>query len=200
MTAPRGLRGAFALSALLLGFVIAGCSSGGGVRMYVHPASDMSFYTKVAVVPFGNLSSERFAGERVGRAFITELNINGRLPLVEDGDFRKALDKAGAAADVQGAFETDKVKVAAAAVGANAIIRGTVTDYQMQPFGSSVSPVVGFDVEMIDVASGTTVWRASITRRGKGRVPIVGSGTQSFGALVQDCCEEVVSKLEKEAF
>ena len=168
--------------------------------MFVNSGADMTFYTKVAIVPFGNLSPERFAGERVGRAFLTELVIGGNLPLVEDGDFRNALDRAGATGDVQGLYDIEKVKKAAAAVGANAIIRGSVTDYQMQRFGSSDAPVMGFDVEMIDVATGTTVWRSSVTRKGSGRVPVVGGGTETLGSLTQEVCRDVVAKLEKEVF
>jgi len=183
-----------------MAFTLAGCSSGGGARMFVNSEADMSFYTRVAVAPFGNLSQEPYAGERVGRAFMTELVISGRLPLVEDGAFRKALSQAGATLDPQGQYDGEKVKVAAAAVGANGVIRGVVTDYSMQRFGSSDAPVMGFDVEMVDVATGTTVWRGSITRRGKGRMPIVGGGTSTFGLLLQECCKEIVDRLEKEAF
>ncbi len=161
----------------------------------------MRFYTKVAVVPFANLSAERFAGERVGRAFYTELVISERFQLVEDGEFRRALERAGATPDVQGQYDSEMVKLAATASGANGLIRGTVTDYQMQRVGSNDSPVVSFDVEMIDVATGSTVWRGSITRRGKGRVPVVGgASTQTFGRLVQESCKELVTKLEGEAF
>jgi hypothetical protein len=102
---------------------------------------------------------------------------------------------------VQGHYDDERVKLAAAAVGANGLIRGTVTDYQMQRIGSGDAPVISFDVEMIDVATGDTIWRGSITRRGKGRFPVVGgAGTQTFGRLVQESCEELVSRLDKEAF
>lgn len=194
-------RAALVILALGIAGALAGCGTGSGLRLFVNSNADMSFYTKVAVVPFANLSNERFAGERVGRSFYTELVIKDRFHLVEDGEFRRALEKAGGAADVQGHYEDDKVKLAAAAVGANGLIRGTVTDYQMQRVGSGDSPVISFDVEMIDVATGDTIWRGSITRRGKGRFPVVGgASTQTFGRLVQESCKELVGKLDKEAF
>lgn len=187
--------------ALALAFLVAGCGTGSGLRLFVNTEADMSFYTKVAVVPFANLSSERFAGERVGRAFYTELVIAERFQLVEDGEFRRALERAGATQDGQGQYDPEKIKLAASTLGANGLIRGTVTDYQMQRVGSSDSPVVSFDVEMLDLATGGTVWRGSITRRGKGRVPVVGgASTQTFGRLVQESCKEMVGKLDKEAF
>ena len=192
-----------ALASLVLGIAgaLAGCGTGSGLRLFVNSDADMSFYTKVAMVPFANLSAERFGGERVGRAFYTELVVGEHFRLVEDGEFRRALEKAGGSPDVQGQYDSEKVKLAAAAVGANGLIRGTVTDYQMQRVGSGDSPVIGFDVEMIDIATGDTVWRGSITRRGKGRVPVVGgASTQTFGRLVQESCKELVARLDKEAF
>ena len=72
--------------AFVIGFVVAGCGTGSGLRLFVNSEADMTFYTKVAVVPFANLSAERFAGERVGRAFYTELVIAEQFQLVEDGD------------------------------------------------------------------------------------------------------------------
>ena len=200
MSFPRA-RVALAILVLGIASTLTGCGTGSGLRLFVNSDADLSFYTKVAVVPFANLSAERFAGERVGRAFYTELVIAERFHLVEDGEFRRALEKAGGAPDVQGHYEDDKVKIAAAAVGANGLIRGTVTDYQMQRVGSGDSPVISFDVEMIDVTTGDTIWRGSITRRGKGRVPVVGgASTQTFGRLVQESCKELVGRLDKEAF
>lgn len=198
----RGIRRLAGLAAgVALGLFAAGCGTGSGLRLFVNPDADMGFYTKVAVVPFANLSAERFAGERVGRAFLTELVIDGRFHLVEDGEFRRALERAGATADVQGQYDTEKVKLAATALGANGIIRGTVSDYQMQRVGSGDAPVVSFDVEMVDVATGSTVWRGSITRRGRGRIPVVGgASTQTFGRLVQESCRELVGRLDREAF
>ena len=197
----RRARFALAALALLIVAVASGCGTGSGIRLYMNPKADMSFYTKVAVLPFGNLSSERFAGERVGRSFMTELIIHDRFQLVEDGEFRKALERALATPDNAGQYDNDKVKLAATSVGANGLIRGTVTEFQMQRSGSSDFPVVSFDVEMIDLASGETVWRGSITRRGKNRVPIVGgASTQTFGRLVQESCKELAAKLDAELF
>lgn len=191
----------FVASALAVATLVAGCGTGSGLRLFVHSEADMAFYTKVAVVPFANLSPERFAGERVGRAFYTELVISERFQLVEDGEFRRAIERAGATPDVQGQYDSEMVKLAATASGANGLIRGTVADYQMQRVGSNDSPVVSFDVEMIDIATGSTVWRGSITRRGKGRLPVLGgASTQTFGRLVQEACKELVTKLEGEAF
>ncbi len=195
--AGHGLLPALSLAAL----VLAGCGTGGGMRLFVNPKADMSFYKQVAVVPFGNLTSERFAGERVSRAFVTELVIANRFHLVEDGTFRNALERANANPDAQGQYPSDKVMQTAKAMEVQGLIRGTVTDYQLQRFGSNDSPVVSFDVEMIDVQSGETVWRGSITRHGKSPTPLIGgTSTDTLGRLVQQTCREIVERLSREAF
>ncbi|HVP39117.1 MAG TPA: hypothetical protein VMS93_08045 [Candidatus Saccharimonadales bacterium] len=186
-------------AALLLAAGLSGCAA--GPRVFVNPQADMSFYKKVAVLPFGNLSPDRFAGERVTRAFITELVLADRFQVVEPADFAAALDKVGGLPGSEGIYDPEKVKLAMTQIGATGLVRGAVNEYSLQRSGSDESPVLSFDVELVDVATGAIVWRASITRQGRGRFPILGgSGTRSFSSLVEDACAEVVRRLEKEAF
>jgi TolB-like protein len=70
-------------AAILLG-MLPGCAA--GPKLYVNPQADMSFYKKVAVLPFANLSQDRFAGERVARAFITELVLADRFQVIEPAE------------------------------------------------------------------------------------------------------------------
>jgi hypothetical protein len=155
----------------------------------------------VAVLPFANLSPERFASERVTRALITELIIANRFQIVDPADLGVALAKVGAEPNGDGEYDPDKVKRAATDLGATGLIRGAVTEYEVTQAGASQYAVLSFDAEMIDVASGATVWRISISKRGKSRVPVIGgSGTRSFGLLTQQACEEVVSRLRSRAF
>ncbi len=180
-------------------FGVAGCAA--GPRFYLNPQADMSYYRKVAVLPFTNLSPDRFAGDRVTRAFVTELILFDRFEVVEPADFGAALDKVGGLPGADGIYDPEKVKAAMEKIGATGIIRGAVSEYGTSRSGSSDIPVLGFDVEMVDVATGTTVWRTSISAKGGSRVPIIGgSGTTTFAALTQDACIEVIHRLEREAF
>lgn len=186
-------------SAALTVLLLAGCSSGS--RLYVNPEADMTFYRRVAVVPFDNLSGERYASERVARALITELVMTNRFEVVEPGEYITALDKIGGEPNIEGKFDPEKLKSAATAVQATGLIRGSVSEYRMQRVGTADAPVVTFDISMYDVATGKLVWQSSITRRGKARFPIFGgTGTRTFGLLVQQACEDLVNKLESEAF
>ena len=185
-----------ALSATALG-----CASAAAPRYYVNPQADMTLYQKVAVLPFQNLSPQPLAGERVTRVFVTELIISDRYKVVEPAEFRTVLKDLEATPTGDGTYEPDKLKQAAVRVGATGIIRGAVTDYQLQRNGQDEFAVLSFDAELMDVETGNVVWRGSITRRGTNRIPLVGgSSSRTLGSLTQDACVELVSGLRKRAF
>jgi curli biogenesis system outer membrane secretion channel CsgG len=182
-----------ALGALLL---VGGCAS--AVRLYVNPDADMAFYKKIAVMPFGNVSTEPLAGQRVTRAFLTELLMANRYQIVEPEDFAGVLFKLAGPPGQDGNYDAAKIRDAANAVGATGLLRGGVTEYTMQRTDGGDVPLIAFDVELMDVATGNVVWRSSINRRGKGAIPLVGGGTRSPARLTQETCEELVKQLEKE--
>jgi curli biogenesis system outer membrane secretion channel CsgG len=186
------------LAAIALG--MGGCA-GSSARLYVNSEADMTFYKKVGVLPFENLTQERFAGDRLTRSFVTELIIADRFELVEPADFWTILEKAGATPGSAGNYDAKKLQQAAEGAGITGIIRGAVTEYEMHRNGGSESPALSFDVQMTDVATGKVVWRASIAKRGKGRVPVVGGGGErSLGRVGQQACRALVARLQKEAF
>lgn len=175
--------------------------AGSGTRVYVNPAADMAFYKKIAVLPFSNMSTDGLAGQRVTRAFITELIMTDRYQIVQPEEFRFALSKINGLPGPDGGYEMAKLKEAATESGATGIVRGAVTEYQMQRSGGSdETPVIAFDVELIDVNTGDVAWRSSITMRGRGRLPVIGGGgIKSMGSLTQKACQELVDRLRREA-
>lgn len=186
--------------ALALALAASGCASA-PPRLYVNPMADMAFYRKVAVLPFGNLSQQNLAGPRVTRAFITELIIAERFRVVEPGDFYRVLEPIGGLPGSDGTYDPEKIRQAAATLEATGVIRGTVSEFQMQRAGQKEFPVIAFDVEMVDAVTGDVVWRASITRRGGGRMPVLGgSGPTTLGRITQEACRELVEDLRKKAF
>lgn len=196
MTMPRLW---FRFATMLL--VVAALGCGTSTRLFVNPEADMTYYGRIAIVPFNNLSGEGYAALRVTRAFYTELLLSRRFEIVEPGEFEVALDRVGGTPGADGRYDPEKLRTAAGNLKATGLIQGSVSEYKIQRVGMSDAPVVTFDVEMRDVATGTLVWRASISRRGKGRFPIFGgTGTRTFGRLVQASCREMVARLEGEAF
>jgi TolB-like protein len=190
---PRWLPVALALLAL------PGCAS--APRLYVNPEADMTVYQRIAVLPLANLTSDRFAAERVMRSLVTEIILAERFQIVESTEFWTKLQEVGGEPGSDGIIKPDKLKEAAAAAKVQGVLRGAVTEYGTLREGSGEVAQVGFDVELIDAPTGNVVWRTSIHRTGKGRVPLVGgSGTRSVGILTEDACKEVVARLKSEVF
>lgn len=186
------------MAALLL--MVAGTGMA-GPRLFVNKKADLSYYQRIAVVPFANLTSDGNAGERVTRAFLTELVIAERFQIVEPGEFHGMLERIGGLPDMQGHVDPKKLAEAATEAKATGIIRGAVTEYSVQRSGNDETPVISFDAEMIDVATQETVWRITVNERGRGRIPILGGAShRSFGMVTQDACRKAVKALKKEAF
>lgn len=179
------------LGALLL--ATGGCAAGN--RLYVNSEADQSFFRKVAVVPFANVSGNALAAPRVTRAFVTEMTIAELYEVIEPEQVREELVKAGAELDATGHYASDKLKAAVAKLGAQGYIVGTVTDYAVQRHGEDEVPVLGFDVQLVDVATEKVAWRVTVVGKGKGRIPVVGGGLRTLGQLTQKRCESAVADL-----
>ena len=195
MISGRGLRVVVAGVALVIG--AASCAS--SARVFVNPQADLAYYKKVAALPFSDLSASRDAAPRVTRAFVTEMIMCNRFELVQPEDFISTLNRMGIARQQDGTYDPDKLKGAATQLGVTGLIRGAVTEYQMTRTEGGDVPSVAFDAELIDVATGSVVWRSSIARRGKGRIPVFGGNTRSLGKLTQDACRELVQHMKGKA-
>lgn len=186
------------LAAVLVSSLLAGCAA--PMRVFVNSQADMTLYQKVVVVPFANLSGDPYAANRVTRAFTTELVIADRFQFVDPAQLMGELDRVGGMPDAYGNIDANKLRDAATRLQATAWIRGAVTEYSVVHTPTAEYPVVSFDVEMVDVASGNVVWRLSVTESGKGRVPVVGgSGERTFGRVTQEACQRAVAVLKAKA-
>ncbi len=178
---------------------ITGCAA--APRLYVNRLADMTFYKRVAVLPFASLGGDPYAGARVTRAMVTELVIADRFQLVDPAAFAGELSRIGAIPDMQGNVDAGKLKDAAEKVQATGIIRGAVTEYGTQRVGGEDFPVVSFDAELVDVQTGNTVWRISVTGKGRGRLPVIGgASSRSFGRVTEEACQRAVALLQQKAF
>jgi len=194
---PKMRRSAVRVVLLLLALATASC--GPAIRVYVNPEADLAFYKKIAVLPVEDMSGNPMAGKRVGRAFVTELIMTNRYQVIQPEEFGTTLNRMGIFKGQDGVYDSEKLKGAAVQMGVSGIIRGAVSEYQMFRGEGGDTPVIAFDAELLDVATGNVVWRSSISKRGKGRISIVGGGIRSLGRLTQEACVDMVAQLRKDA-
>jgi len=183
-------------------FIVAavGCA---GPRSFVNPDTDWGFYQKIGVLPFVNLTSDRFAGEKVQSAFITELFISGKFEVVEPGEFNKKAIEILKASGAQSGQELsiDMIKNVGEKTQVQGVIEGIVKEYTTIRVGQADYPLISLDLRMIDVPTGTVIWMSSFTMKGGPKFPIVSIGeTHTLGELSQKICKKIVSNFVGKAY
>jgi hypothetical protein len=181
------------------GLLPIGCATGN--RLYVNPQADPGAYTKIALMPFGNLTADRFAPERVSRALESALLTTERYSIMGAGEFYPLLQKGGVDPN-RLAADPDKLKAVTSAVGVTGILRGVVTEYRSQrTSGQEEYPLLAFDAELVDGPTGTVVWRTSVTARGHSSLALLGmSGDRSFTQVTEKACAQAVAALKSKGF
>jgi TolB-like protein len=143
---------------------VAGCSS--SVIRYINPEANFSYIRKVAILPFNNMSGDRFAGERVRNTLTVELLSRGVFDVMERGEVSKVMGLVLRAAGFEEgrALEVDKetLKLLGEKLGVQAVILGSVDEYT----GRGRAPIVSLSMRMLDTSSGIILWQAKSTALG----------------------------------
>jgi polysaccharide biosynthesis protein PelC len=180
--------------------VVMGCS---GPRNFLNESTDWTFYKQIGVLPFVNYSSDRYAGEKVQSAFITELFLTRKFDVMEPGQFNNkvATELKMTAASTITELSLDQIKAIGQATGVQGVIEGVVREYTTTRVGQSDYPIISMNIRLIDVPTGTVVWMASYTKKGGPNLPIISVGeTHTLSELTQKICHDIVSDFVGKAF
>ena len=169
---PTGARVPAALLAICGLFLLTGCRAT-SITAGFDPEADLSLIKKVAVIPFRNYSRDRFAGEKVSEIFTSALIESNRLKVVEPGEVEAALRSAGAEVEKLAAKDLRKI---GKQLGVQALILGSVGEYQFDRIEKDLYPVVSVTARMVDVETGTVLWHCNGSGSGAPRTPIVNVG------------------------
>jgi len=186
--------------AILLLLIVFGC---GGPRTFLNANTDWTFYKQLGVLPFINLTTDRFAGEKVQSSFITELFLAEKFQVVEPGEFNSkvAQELKSSGAQPTQELSLDQIKMIGQKMGVQGIIEGTVREYSMIRVGQVDYPVISLSVRMIDVPTGTVIWMTSFSQKGGPKWPVVSIGeTHTLSELTQKICHQLVSDFVGKAF
>jgi TolB-like protein len=178
-------------------------SCAGGPRIYLNPEADMSFYQKVGVVSFTNLSVDRFAGEKMTSAFVTELLITEKFDVIEKGEFDHVVQQVRSSTGGSPSTElsAEQLKAIGEQAGVNGIIEGVVKEYEMIRLGQGSYPMISFSVKLVDAPTGRVVWESNYSAKGGPKLPIISLGeTHTLGELAQKACRKVVRRFVGKAF
>ena len=172
--------------------ILIGC--GAGKKVYIHPNTNFRYIKKVAVMPFGNLTNDKFAGDRVRNLFVTELLSTGTIDVVELGELLKILETEGIR--TTDSVSTDIAQKIGKNLGVQAVILGSVDQYGTVRTGQSSYPEVGVTVRMLEVETGTIIWTASYTKTGSHIIAsLFGIGTETASSVASSVVKKLVNTL-----
>lgn len=187
-----------ALFIVLAGCIaVSGCASSVPSTEFTNPEFDFSYVERVAVIPFENLSNDRQAGLRATRITITELLASQAVDVVEYGEVQAALLKLpGAQYGRVQVPSTEQIQSLGRELNVQAMILGAVTQSESIRSGSVSSSVVNLDMHMVEVETGTTVWAATHTEKGKTTsAKILGTGGQPVSEITRRCVQVILKTL-----
>ncbi len=146
-------------------FVISGCR--GDIPVY-HMSEDIdfSFYKRLAVVPFDNLTNDRNADEIVRQVVVSELLASGLVDVVFPGEVRAAFAELGIKS--VSTLTKSQIKALCNSLKAEAIIVGAVEEYGEAKMGNVSAPQITVSLMMADANTGSIVWSITKTRGGAG--------------------------------
>ncbi len=149
---------------LIVGLCLLSGCTGRAVR-YVNTEADFSYIKNVAILPFNNLTSDKFAGEKVRSAMMVDLLSRNVFEVTEQGEVSKALTQVlratGASEGMVVDFDRETIKLLGERLGVQAIIVGSVEEFHGSR-GASGGEVT-LSVRMLDTSSGVVLWQVRIT-------------------------------------
>lgn len=157
---------------------------------YINETYDFSYVKKVAVLPFENLSNDRFIADSIRQIVINELLSSGLVDVVYPGDVNSLIESM----KIKPAHSpnSEQIKTLCNTLKAQAVILGTVNKYGEIREGNITSYEVSLTLMMADSTSGNIIW--SVTRNSRG----AGIWSKYFGAK-SDTMSETVVKVVKSA-
>ncbi len=174
-----------------------GCAARRGAEVTFHePDMDFSLVHTVAVLPFANLTPVQAAGERVRDVFMTMLQATGSVYVLPPGEIGRGLSRVSVTNPA--APSPDEAAGLAKALGADAVITGTVLEYGETRSGSATANYIALSVRMMEAKTGRVVWSASSTQGGVGATKrLFGGGGEPMNEVTAKAVDDLLDKLFK---
>lgn len=181
-------------TAFFLLLVIAAASAASFDRAVSLP--DVLKVKRVAVLPFNNISGRRDAGEMVANMFTVEVFKLGRFQVEEPGNIMQFMIQERI--NTIGEIDLESMKRIAERFGVDAVILGTVEEYDDGRSSVPPQPVVSISARMVEPSTGKIIWSSQNRRTGKDYVIAFDYGrARSGAALTKIVVNEMVQTMQE---
>lgn len=180
----------------LFGFALLFGLSCTAPRMYVQPEADFTFIKKVAILPFENLTADKFAGEKIRDIVTTEVLSRGYFDVVEKGEVNRVLKEEGLASATS--LSNDAAMSIGKRLGVQAFIMGSVEEYGTTPGAARAYPNVAITMRMIAADTGKILWHVSYSKTGGNILnQLFGINSKSISEIARELVKEMMDTLFK---
>jgi hypothetical protein len=175
---------------------LAACAAKAKGPSFHNPDMDFGSVRTVAVMPFGNLSRETAAADRVREVFSNMLLATGAMYVLPQGEVARGVARVGVA--TPSAPTAEEVVKLCALLKADAVITGVVKEYGEIRSGSTTSNAISVSTQMMEGTTGKVVWAASSTQGGIGLGDrMLGGGGRPLNDVTEAAVNELLDKLFK---
>jgi hypothetical protein len=148
------------LLALVLG---AGCGSRQPLY-HINPEIDLSYVKRVVVLPFENLTDEKYAGDIVRQIVTSELLASGLVDVVVPGETKGIMSSLGVKNIT--ALTAEEFREVGKKLKVQGIVFGSVEKFGLSQLGGATAPEVTITIMMAESSSGIIAWSVTRTRVG----------------------------------
>lgn len=177
----------------LMAMLLAGCAAAPH-DTFRETNMDFGAVRTVAVLPFGNLTRDNTASERVRDVFATMLLATGGVYALPSGEVARGLVRAGIANQAAPSVE-EAVKLGGL-LKADALITGVVREYGEVRAATATANAISVSMQMVETQTGRVVWTASATAGGIGMTDrMFGGGGRPMNEITEKAVSEILEKL-----
>jgi hypothetical protein len=163
----KGILGLFGFLAFVVLFM--GCSAT-KPKQYVRKDASFQNIKKVAVLPFNNLTDDRYAGEKFRNAVVIEVLERGLFDVAEPGEVNKVAQNVfrelGLKEGALVALDVESIQRISERLGVQALLIGTVESYGTSRSTRAPYQTVAVFLNLVEAKSGLTLWKASHSEKG----------------------------------
>lgn len=142
-----------------------GCTSkGSSGQTYLREDIDLSYVTRVAILPFENNTQDEYASKRIRDITATQIMAMDLFEVVDKGVVDSALSEMGI--DPSTPLDTPLVKRLAQRLNVQSLIIGTINNIGENRQGSFSYPEISITLQLLDGDSALILWRTSDTLSG----------------------------------
>lgn len=189
----RGWGRAGAVAAVALGAILLS-ACGRTIKPYAGPGLGRDDGTRMAILPFENLSKAPGAARTLEGMVLVEILKESPVAIVDPGEVADALSRERVR--IATSMSREAMVAVAKALGVDLVLMGTLHDYDMQMAtgvgGSAQIPVLSATLRVVDARTGEIVWAANAARRGTDRETVFGIGrVHSLDALAEETAADM---------